>query len=148
MTDAPMVTVVHRTFSGGALIAAAFGLLTVLLVLVVGARARGETVARLRVLGLSRRQGRALALVEIAPVLLCAVGAGWALGLLLPGITGPVVDLSPYTGGFAATAHFPSAAATLGLLAALLAACAAAVLVDRGFDARRGTVRRTGDRPT
>ncbi|WP_158642290.1 FtsX-like permease family protein [Actinomadura sp. WAC 06369] len=148
MTDAPLVTVVHRTFAGGALIAAAFGLLTVLLVLVVGARARAETVARLRVLGLSRRQGRALALVELAPVLLCAVGAGWALGLLLPGITGPVVDLRPYTSGFAATAGLPSAAAVLGLLAALLAAAAAAVLVDRAFDARTGAVPRTGDRPT
>ncbi|SNT06183.1 putative ABC transport system permease protein [Actinomadura meyerae] len=145
MTDAPLVTVVHETFRDGALIGGAYGLLAVLLVLVVGARARGRTVAHLRALGLSRRQSRGLALVEIAPVLVCAVGAGWVLGLLLPEITGPVVDLRPYTGGFAVTAHTPGLPALLGLAGALLLAAAAAVAVDRLFDTRPGTVLRTGD---
>ncbi|MFG2085125.1 MULTISPECIES: FtsX-like permease family protein [unclassified Spirillospora] len=145
MTGKPLVSVVHGTFRDGALIGGAYGLLAVLLVLVVGARARGRTVARLRALGLSRRQSRGLALVEIAPVLLCAVGAGWALGLLLPEITGPVVDLRPYTGGFAATAHVPGVPALLGLAAALLLAAAAAVAVDRAFDTRPGTALRTGE---
>ncbi|MFI0410002.1 CRISPR-associated protein Cas5 [Actinomadura sp. 3N508] len=145
MTDVPMVTVVRDTFRDGSLIGGAFGLLAVLLVLVVGARARSRTVAHLRALGLARRQSRRLALVEIAPVLLCAVGAGWVLGLLLPEITGPVVDLRPYTGGHAVTAHVPSLPALLGLLGALLLAAAAAVTVDRAFDARPGTVLRTGD---
>ncbi|GAA1871495.1 FtsX-like permease family protein [Actinomadura bangladeshensis] len=145
MTRDPMVTVVHETFRNGALIGGAFGLLAVLLVLVVGARARGRTIAHLRALGLSRRQSRGLALVEIAPVLLCAVGAGWVLGLMLPEITGPVVDLRPYTRGFAVTAHAPGAAALLGLAGALLLAAAAAVAVDRLFDTRPGTALRTGD---
>ncbi|CND81434.1 FtsX-like permease family [Mycobacterium tuberculosis] len=145
MTRDPMVTVVHETFRNGALIGGVFGLLAVLLVLVVGARARGRTIAHLRALGLSRRQSRGLALVEIAPVLLCAVGAGWVLGLLLPEITGPVVDLRPYTGGFAVPAHTPGLAALLGLAGALLLAAAAAVAVDRLFDTRPGTALRTGD---
>ncbi|WP_308210188.1 CRISPR-associated protein Cas5 [Actinomadura madurae] len=145
MTRLPLVSVVHETFQSGALIAGVLGLLAVLLVLVVGARARGRTIAHLRALGLSRRQSRALALVEIAPVLLCAVGAGWVLGLLLPDITGPVVDLGPYTGGFAATAHVPGLSALLGLLAALLLAAAAAAAVDRAFDTDPGNVLRTGD---
>ncbi|MFA1548663.1 FtsX-like permease family protein [Actinomadura chokoriensis] len=145
MTDVPMVIVVHETFRDGALIGGAFGLLAVLLVLVVGARARAGTVAHLRALGLSRRQSRGLALVEIAPVLLCAVGAGWVLGLLLPEITGPVVDLRPYTDGFAVTAHVPGWPALLGLVGALLLAAAVAVAVDRLFDARPGTVLRTGE---
>jgi putative ABC transport system permease protein len=145
MTRLPLVSVVHETFQSGALIAGVLGLLAVLLVLVVGARARGRTVAQLRALGLSRRQSRTLALVEIAPVVLCAVGAGWVLGLLLPAITGPVVDLDPYTGGFAGTAHVPGPSALLGLLAALLLAAAAAVAVDRAFDTDPGNVLRTGD---
>jgi putative ABC transport system permease protein len=146
MTAVPMVDLVHRTFRNAALIGGAYGLLAVLLVLVVGARARGRTVAHLRVLGLNRRQSRALALVEIAPVLLCAVAAGWVLGLLLPEITGPVVDLRPYTSGFTATGHTPGAAALLGLLAALLLAAAAALAVDRAFDRPNlGDVLRTGD---
>ncbi|WUH97838.1 CRISPR-associated protein Cas5 [Spirillospora sp. NBC_00431] len=145
MTGTPLVAVVRDTFRDGSLLGGAFGLLAVLLVLVVGARARGRMVAHLRALGLSRGQSRGLALVEIAPVLLCAVGAGWVLGLLLPEITGPVVDLRPYTGGHAETVHVPSLPALLGLLGALLLAAVAAVAVDRAFDARPGTVLRTGD---
>ncbi|MGH3241725.1 MAG: FtsX-like permease family protein, partial [Spirillospora sp.] len=141
----PLVSVVHGTFLDGALIGGAFGLLAVLFVLVVGARARARTIAHLRAVGLSRRQSRGLALVEIAPVLLCAVGAGWVLGLMLPEITGPAVDLGPYTGGYAVTVHVPNLAALLGLLGTLLLAAAAAVAVDRAFDARPGTVLRTGD---
>lgn len=145
MASDDMVTVVHDTFRNDAVLGGAFGLLAVLLVLVVGARARARTIAHLRTLGLSRRQSRALALVEIAPVLLCAVGAGWVLGLLLPEITGPVVDLRPYTGGYAVTAHVPDLPALLGLAGALLLAAAAAVAVDRVFDTDPGTVLRTGD---
>lgn len=145
MTGQPLVPVVHDAFRNGALAAGVLGLLAVLLVLVVGARARGRMTAHLRALGMSRRQSRRLALVEIAPVLLCAVGAGWVLGLLLPGITGPAVDLRPYTGGFAVTAHVPAPPALLGLLAALLLAAAAAVAVDRAFDADPGNALRTGE---
>ncbi|MEU9841641.1 CRISPR-associated protein Cas5 [Actinomadura sp. NPDC048032] len=145
MTSQPLVPVVHDAFRNGALAAGVFGLLAVLLMLVVGARARGRTIAHLRALGLSRRQSRRLALVEVAPILLCAVGAGWVLGLLLPEITGPAVDLRPYTGGFAVTAHVPGLPALLGLLAALLLAAAAAVAVDRAFDADPADALRTGE---
>ncbi|TDE18823.1 FtsX-like permease family protein [Actinomadura sp. 6K520] len=145
MAGVPLVSVVHGTFRDAALAGGAYGFLAVLLVLVVGARERGRTVARLRALGLSRRQCRALALAEIAPVLLCAVGAGWALGLLLPRIIGPAADLRPYTGGFAAAAQLPGVPALLGLAAALLLAAAAAVAVDRAADSRPGTALRTGD---
>ncbi|MEU9872188.1 CRISPR-associated protein Cas5 [Actinomadura sp. NPDC048021] len=145
MTGLPLVSVVHETFRNGALAGGAYGLLAVLLMLVVGARARGRTIAHLRALGLSRRQSRRLALVEVAPVLLCAVGAGWVLGLLLPEITGPAVDLRPYTGGFAVTAHVPGLPALLGLLAALLLAAAAAIAVDRAFDADPADALRTGE---
>ncbi|MFC4056451.1 FtsX-like permease family protein [Actinomadura syzygii] len=144
LTTGPMVGVVHGTFRDGALIAGAFGLLAVLLVLVAGAQARGRVTATLRMLGLSGRQSRVLALVEIAPVLLCAVGAGWVLGLLLPQITGPAVDLRPYTGGHSVIAYVPDTPALLGLAGALLLAAAATVAVDRAFDADPGTVLRTG----
>ncbi|WP_149261108.1 CRISPR-associated protein Cas5 [Actinomadura sp. K4S16] len=143
MTGLPLVSVVHDTFLEGALAGGVYGLLAVLLVLIVGARARGRMVAHLRALGLSRRQSRGLALVELAPVLLCAVGAGWVLGLMLPEITGPVVDLRPYTGGFAVTAHVPGIPALLGLLGALLLAAAAAIAVDRAFDTDPGNALRT-----
>ncbi|WP_329519444.1 FtsX-like permease family protein [Spirillospora sp. NBC_01491] len=147
LTEAPMVSVVHDAFAGGALVVAAYGLLAVLLVLVVGARARGRTVANLEVLGLSRRQRRGLALIEIAPVTLSAVVAGWVLGLLLPGITGPVVDLRSYTGGHATGTLVVDATSLLVLAGALLLTAVAALAVDAAFDSRRGLggILRTGD---
>ncbi|WP_207400393.1 FtsX-like permease family protein, partial [Actinomadura fibrosa] len=147
LTGAPMVGVVHGAFRDAALIGAGYGLLAVLLVLTVEARARGRGLAHLHVLGLSRRQSRALALVEIGPVLLCAAAAGWTLGLLLPRITGPVVDLGPYTGGFAVANHAVDPAALPALLGVLLLAAAAAVAVDRAFDTRHDLagVLRTGE---
>ncbi|QXJ24206.1 hypothetical protein AGRA3207_005481 [Actinomadura graeca] len=147
MRRAPMVGVVQDTFRDAALLGAAYGLLAVLLVLVVEARSRGRGLAHLHVLGLTRRQGRRLAVVEIAPVLLSAAGAGWVLGLLLPGVTGPVVDLRPYTGGHAVSNHAADPAALPALLAVLLLAAATAVAVDRAFDTRHdlAAVLRTGD---
>lgn len=138
MARVPMVRVVHDAFRDCALVVAGYGLLAVLLVLLVGARERAAAVAHLRVLGLSARQRRGLALVEIAPVAVCAVAAGWALGLLLPGITGPVVDLRPYTGGFRAGTFAVDPLSPLAPLGALLPAAVAAVAVDRAFETRRG----------
>ncbi|RFU42100.1 hypothetical protein DZF91_08385 [Actinomadura logoneensis] len=147
LRQSPMVKVVHRAFAECAGVVVAYGLLSVLLVLLVGARERGRAVAHLEVLGLSRRQRRILALIEIGPVVLCAVVAGWLVGMMLPRLTGPVVNLRPYTLGFAASNHAVEPLHLVALAAVLLAAALAAVLVDRIFDARDrlGEVLRTGD---
>ncbi|MBW8482875.1 FtsX-like permease family protein [Actinomadura parmotrematis] len=143
----PLIAVVHDAFRDGVVAAALCGILTVGLMLVVGARARARSVAHLQVLGFGRRGRRALAVMEVAPVLLVAAVAGWALGVLLPVIAGPLVDLRPYTAGFTVPAFAvdPVASAVLG--GALLLAAAAAVAVDAAFDARDrlGAVLRTED---
>ncbi|MFC5181797.1 FtsX-like permease family protein [Actinomadura harenae] len=143
----PMVQVVHKAFAECALIVVGYGLLSVLMLLLVGARDRGRAIAHLEVLGLSRRQRRTLALIEIGPVVLCAVLAGWLVGMLLPRLTGPVVNLRPYTLGFAASNHAVEPLHLAALAAVLLVAAGAAVLVDRIFDARHrlGEVLRTGE---
>lgn len=143
----PMVKVVHDAFAACAFIVAAYGLLSVLLVLLVGARERGRAIAHLEVLGLSRRQRRTLALIEIAPVVLSAVLVGWLVGMLLPRLSGPVVNLRPYTLGFAASNHAVEPLHLVALAVVLLVTGFAAVLVDRLFDARHrlGEVLRTGE---
>lgn len=69
------------------------------------------------------------------------------LGLLLPGITGPVVDLRSYTGGHATGTLVVDATSLLVLAGALLLTAVAALAVDAAFDSRRGLggILRTGD---
>ncbi|MCP2336993.1 FtsX-like permease family protein [Actinomadura rupiterrae] len=147
LKQGPMVQVVHKAFAECALIVTAYALLSVLLVLLVGARERGRAIAHLEVLGLSRRQRRTLALIEIGPVVLCAVLIGWLVGMLLPRLTGPVVNLRPYTLGFAASNHAVEPLHLAALAAVLAVAGLAATAVDRLFDARHrlGEVLRTGE---
>ncbi|WP_157430005.1 FtsX-like permease family protein [Actinomadura oligospora] len=147
MVQGPMAQVMHRAFSEGALLVAVFGLLTVLFTLLVGARERGRAVAHLEVQGLGRRQRRLLAIAEAGPAILSAVLAGWLLGLLLPRVTGPMMDLRPYTSGFTVTNHAVDPVHLVAFAGVLPAVALAAVLVDRIFDARHrlGEVLRTGE---
>ncbi|MEV5575537.1 FtsX-like permease family protein [Spirillospora sp. NPDC052269] len=147
LRESPMVQVVHQAFADSALVVVAYGLLSVLLVLLVGASERGRAIAHLEVLGLSRRQRRTLALIEIGPVVLCAVLVGWLVGMALPRLTGPMVNLRPYTLGFAAANHAVEPLHLVALAVALLVTGLATVLVDRAFDARNrlGEVLRMGE---
>jgi putative ABC transport system permease protein len=138
---------VGRGFGLTGVLVTGYGVLAVLVILFAGARARGRTVSYLRTLGLSRRQARLLAFVEIAPMLFAASVAGWLLGLVLPGLLGPAIDLSPYTGGSPVTHYAPDLAGAAVLAGGLLAFAGLAVLIDAVTAARRGLggVLRIGD---
>ncbi|MFI6518431.1 FtsX-like permease family protein [Spirillospora sp. NPDC050679] len=131
-----LVRVVDDAFASGAATAVLYGALTVALVLVVGARARSRAIAHLQVLGVGRRQRRALAVLEAAPPFTVAVATGWTLGTALPWVTGPLTDLRAYTGGFRTPAVVLEPSLLLGPVAAVLLAASAAAAVDRAFDAR------------
>ncbi|MBO2447236.1 hypothetical protein J4573_09085 [Actinomadura barringtoniae] len=149
LTGVPLTKVVRDQFARAGIVVAAYGALTLLLMLLVEARAR-RLVAHLQVLGLSRRQSRGLAVLEIAPAIGCAVVAGWALGLALPGILGPLVDLRPYTHGVAAARHLAGPVTLLAPAGALVLAAALAAVVDAVSAARRrgpAGALRTGNSP-
>ncbi len=74
------------------------GAATVLLTLVLGARARSRMLAILRVLGFTHRQRRWVAVWEQAPSAIGALVVGTGLGLGLAVLVHRVVDLSPFTG--------------------------------------------------
>ncbi|MGI5167115.1 FtsX-like permease family protein [Spirillospora sp. CA-253888] len=132
----PLVRVVDGAFASGAATAALYGMLTVALVLVVGARARSRAIAHLQVLGVGRRQRRALAVLEAGPPFAVAIATGWALGMALPWATGPLTDLRAYTGGFRTPTVVLEPSLLLAPVAAVLLAASAAAAVDRAFDAR------------
>ena len=146
-TQGSLGALVGRGFGAAAVLVAFYGTLAVLVILFAGAQARGRTVSYLRTLGLSRRQSQLLAFIEIAPTLFAAALAGWVLGLVLPGLLGPAIDLRPYTGGSPVTHYVPDLAGAAALAGGLLVFAGLAVLIDAASAARRGLggVLRIGD---
>lgn len=137
MTDSALVRLIRTAFEYGAFALDAYCALLVLLILLAGERARGQTVAYLRTLGLTRRQARRLTLVELAPVVLIAAGVGWVLGLVLPRIVGAALDLRPYALGNPVTGYAPGATSTALFAGGLLVFGAVAVLADAARTGRR-----------
>lgn len=98
LRTAPLPNAGYVTFAEGAAAAAGFSVLILLLSLVLGARARELTLARLSTMGLSRRQARQLVVVETLPSVLAALAGGVACTLALAPLVGPELDLSVFTG--------------------------------------------------
>jgi putative ABC transport system permease protein len=136
--ESPLANGVRNVFAAGVLVLGAFCALAILLALVVGAESRSRAVAYLRTLGLSRRQSRGLVLLEVGPLVALAVLGGLVLGLILPHVVGPAVDLRPYTGGERVTGY-PVAPFELGVLVGgLVGLAAVAILVEVAVNRRRG----------
>lgn len=147
LSQAPLVNLVRSGFGYGAVLAALYCTIAILIALIIGARARGRTMSYLRTLGLGHRQARRLAIVELAPVVGVAAVAGWALGVLLPHIIGPAMDLSPYTGNESVTHYSLDLIDTVALAGGLVVFAAIAMLIDAAISARRrlGSVLRMGE---
>ncbi|MCO5998443.1 FtsX-like permease family protein [Actinoallomurus rhizosphaericola] len=138
LTQGTLGRIVGQGFGLTAALVTCYGTLAILVMLFAGARGRGRAVSYLRTLGLSRRQAHWLAVVEIAPVLLVAFAGGWALGLVLPRLLGPAIDLSPYTGGSPVRHFVPDLAVSASLAGGLLVFAALAVFIDALVATRRG----------
>ena len=98
LQDAPLQQNAYVAFAIGSAVAALLSLLVLLLTLVIGARSRQQTLARMSTMGLSRGQGRRLAMLEALPLILAAVIGGAGCTVLLAPLVGPALDLSVFTG--------------------------------------------------
>ena len=98
LQDAPLQRNAYVAFAIGSAVAAVLSLLVLLLTLVIGARSRQQTLARMSTMGLSRSQGRLLAMLEALPLILAAVVGGAGCAVLLAPLVGPALDLSVFTG--------------------------------------------------
>jgi putative ABC transport system permease protein len=98
IADAPLPHGGFVTFAQGAAAAAGFSLLIVLLTLVLGARSRELTLARLATMGLAADQSRRIVAVETLPAILAAAVGGTACAVLLVPLAGPAVNLAAFTG--------------------------------------------------
>ena len=98
ISDAPLPHGGFVTFAQGAAAAGAFSLLILVLTLVLSARSREQTLARLATMGLRPAQSRRIMAVEMLPAILAAAVGGTACALVLVPLVGPAVDLAAFTG--------------------------------------------------
>lgn len=127
------------TFAQGAAAAAAFSLLILMLTLVLSARSREQTLARLATMGLAPAQSRRIMAVETLPAILAAAVGGTACALVLVPLVGPALDLAAFTGA-PVNAALRADPAAIGVAAGALLILAALTLAIQDRLARgRGT---------
>jgi len=127
------------TFALGAAAAGAFSLLILMLTLVLSARSRELTLARLVTMGLGPSQSRRITAVEILPLIVAAVVGGTACALALVPLVGSAVDLAAFTG---MPVTVPLRAEPLAIVAAaagLLLLAALTLTIQNGLARSRGT---------
>lgn len=133
-------------FVAGAAGGTLLGLLAIAFVVLAGARARGQVLSRLRTLGLSHRQWRALLLVELGPLIGVSVLTGALVGALLPLLLTPVLGLSAFTGGAPVRVAFdPRLVLGIVVLGAVALGFAVAVEALNNRRLRLGEVLRLGE---
>ena len=136
LTGAPVPGAAKVTLAQAAATAAGFGALVLLLTLVLGARTRDLTLARLATMGLRRWQAHLLLAAEALPQIVAAAIGGIACAWALAPLVGPSIDLSVFTGpgpsiGVAADPVALVTSAAGLILAALLALAAQAAITYR-----------------
>ncbi|MFF4371580.1 hypothetical protein [Streptomyces sp. NPDC001594] len=143
----PLQGSAERLFWSCVAAAAGFALLAVLLTLLRTVPERAALLARLRTMGLRRRQGVALILAEALPQTLAAALGGALAAAVAVALLGPAMDLSTLVGATAPTGVRLSAAAVLTPALGLAALVAAAVLLEAATSGRRQitTELRAGD---
>ncbi|GAA0317962.1 FtsX-like permease family protein [Streptomyces polychromogenes] len=143
----PLQGSAERLFWSCVAAAAGFALLAVLLTLLRSVPERAALLARLRTMGLRRRQGVALILAEALPQTLAATLGGALTAAAAVALLGPAMDLSTLVGASAPTGVGLFAGAVLTPALGLAALVAAAVLVEAATSGRRQitTELRAGD---
>jgi putative ABC transport system permease protein len=122
---APLPNGAYRALAMATGAAAGLIALVVIIALVLGAPSREDTLARLVVMGLARRQARWLVMTEVLPqIVLAAIGGLGCAATLIP-LLAPAIDLSSLTGS---PASVPVSAQPIPLALAAAATLAVAVL--------------------
>ena len=141
ITGAPVPRAAQVALAQGMAAAAGFGALVLLLSLVLTARTRDMTLARLATMGMRRWQAQLVLAAETLPQVVAAAVGGIACAWLLVPLVGPSVNLEAFTqvgpGVAVVPAPGPLVASAIGLvLAALLVLAAQAVVSYRRGSAR------------
>lgn len=139
IANAPLPHGGFVTFAQGAAAAAGFSLLVVLLMLVLGARSRELTLARLSTMGLAADQSRRIVAVETLPAILAAAVGGTVCALLLVPLAGPAVNLAAFTGISVTVPLRADPAAIVAAAVALLVLGGLTLIISGRLARARGT---------
>jgi hypothetical protein len=137
LTGAALPHGAYLAFAESSFVAAGFSAAILLLSLVLAARSRALTLARLATMGLGAGQARRLVIVEAMPTVLAAAVAGTACALALLPLLGPVLDLSVFTGSGAAVPVRASTAALVIPAAGLIVLGVATLALQVTLSGRR-----------
>ena len=141
----PVAAALRRLVAGATLVLIAFGVLGVVLGAAASARDRGETLARLRTLGLRRRAAAGAIVAELLPPTLVAALGGLFAGILLAWVSIGPLALRLVTGG---SADPPLVVPWWTVIPALIVVAAVPVVVAVEMSLRRrerlGLVLRAG----
>ena len=133
LTAAPVPQAAQTALTQGIATAAGFGVLVLLLSLLLTARTRDMTLARMATMGLRRWQAQLLLAAETLPPVVAAAAGGVACAWLLAPLVGPSLNIAAFSETGSAIgptpAIVPLVASAAGLvLAALLVLAAQAVI--------------------
>ncbi|TSB22153.1 hypothetical protein FNJ62_16725 [Streptomyces benahoarensis] len=148
LADAPLQQGAERLYGAATAAGAGFALLALLLDGLRAAPERAPLLDRLRALGMTRRQGRRLLVLEALPQALLAAAGGAVTAAATLWLLGPATDLTPLAlpGGTAGTVHLRTGPATLLPSAGILVLTLAAALAQAWPSGRRQSPdRRAGD---
>ena len=136
--SAPLPAAAHAAVAEGAVAAAAFSALILLIWLLMSAHSRDMTLARLATMGLRPGQARWLVVLETLPMVLAAAAGGVVTAYALAPLIAPSISLSAFIGSGASAAGagvttepLTLAACAAGLILLSAAALAAQFLVAR-----------------
>jgi putative ABC transport system permease protein len=133
LTTAPVSQAAQTALTQGVVTAAGFGALILLLSLLLTARTRDMTLARLATMGLRRWQAELLVATETLPPVVAAAIGGVACAWALAPLIGPSLNLAAFSGTGTAILVTPGvvplAAAAAGLVLATLLILAASAMI-------------------
>ncbi len=143
----PLVDGAVRGFDRAVILAAAFAAVAVALLVLIAARARARDLALVRTMGASARELLALSIVELAPLVVLALVLGSVLGIAIPYLLEPGLDLEFFTGSRSTPIAVP--VHSVLVVAVVLLALLGVMLLLASLRARRaelGRALRIGER--
>lgn len=141
ITGAPVPRAAQAALTQGIAAAAGFGALVLLLSLLLGARTRDMTLARLSTMGLRRWQAQLLLATETLPQVVAAVIGGAACAWLLAPLVGPSINLAAFSAAGPGVAVTPDALTLAVSAAGLLLVSLVALAAQAVITYRRGSAR-------
>jgi putative ABC transport system permease protein len=139
ISQAPLPHGGFVTFAQGAGAAGAFSLLVLALTLVLSARSRELTLARLTTMGLAPAQSRRITAVETLPAIAAAAVGGAGCAVALVPLVGPSLNLAAFTGTPITVPLHAEPAAIAATAAGLLLLAALTVTIQNKLARGRGT---------